>query len=331
MAYIRKLKSGYRAEVERRGIRDSQTFATKAAATAWAAKREAEILDGAASKWPRKTLKEALQKYELEVTPGKGSAKFEKHAFGMMLSKHKALCDKIISEITPADLSEWRDLMLKRVSGSTVQRYINIFRHVWTKAAREWMWTPEPSPWRSIQMPDQAPPRDRLIHWREARRILRRLNFKTGREPKTKGEQVAWAFLVALRTGMRASEILSLTGESISNGVATLTKHKTLKVTGKPRRVPLTKAGRRLLAALHRPGPLFDLTPSSLDAMFRKARDQVLVKGIHFHDSRATALTHLARKVDVMTLARISGHRDVSLLLNVYYRESEEAISARMA
>ena len=33
---------------------------------------------------------------------------------------------------------------------------------------------------------------------------------------------------------------------------------------------------------------------------------------------------------DVMTLARISRHKDLSLLLNVYYRESAESISARL-
>lgn len=330
MAYIRKVKAGYRAEVERKGVRDSQTFVTKAAASAWAARREAEILDGSASKWPRKTLADAMRKYELEVTPGKGAAKFERHTFGMMLDRYPALCARMLSEIEAKDLSAWRDDLLKRVSGSTVQRYINTLRHLWIKASREWQWTPEPTPWRSIEMPRHAPPREKLIGWREAKAILRRCNFQTGKRPVTKTQQVGWAFLVALRTSMRASEVLGLAGENISNGVATIPRHKGLRATGKPKRVPLTKQGRRLLAVLHRPGPLFDLTPASLDTLFRKARDEVMVKDIHFHDSRATALTHLARKVDVMTLARISGHRDVSMLFKVYYRESEEAISARL-
>jgi len=32
----------------------------------------------------------------------------------------------------------------------------------------------------------------------------------------------------------------------------------------------------------------------------------------------------------VLTLAKISGHRDANLLLNVYYRETEAAIAARL-
>lgn len=51
----------------------------------------------------------------------------------------------------------------------------------------------------------------------------------------------------------------------------------------------------------------------------RLTRDN-LVTGKTFHDARASALTWLARRVDVLVLARISGHRDISLLHRVYYR-----------
>ena len=331
MAYYRKTKTGWRVEIERRGVRTSKTFTTKAAAQAWATREETAIIDGAADRWPRKTLADALKRYEEEVSPTKRVLKLERHTFGMMLRDHPELCATVLHKITAADLSAWRDQMAKRLSGATVQRYINTLRSVWTVAAREWGWCPEPTPWRSIRMPDPAPPREKLIGWREARAILRRLNYRTGRPPESKGEQVAYALLVSLRTAMRAGEVLGLTGESVdlASRVVTLARHKTDRAVGK-RQVPLTKHGARLLKVLHKPGPLFDLSAASLDALFRKARGQVLISDLHFHDARATALTHLARKVDVMTLARISGHRDVSLLLNVYFRESAAQIAARL-
>ena len=55
-----------------------------------------------------------------------------------------------------------------------------------------------------------------------------------------------------------------------------------------------------------------------------------MIKGLTFHDSRAYALTALARKVDVLTLAKISGHRDLRILSNTYYRESAEDIAQRL-
>jgi integrase len=77
-------------------------------------------------------------------------------------------------------------------------------------------------------------------------------------------------------------------------------------------------------------GKVFDLTDKSLDALFRKAKKALLLADVNFHDSRAEALTRLARRVDVLTLARISGHKDLQLLLNVYYRESTADIAARI-
>ncbi|OIQ87149.1 phage integrase family protein [mine drainage metagenome] len=49
------------------------------------------------------------------------------------------------------------------------------------------------------------------------------------------------------------------------------------------------------------------------------------------HDSRATALTHMSRKVPVQVLSRISGHKDIRILVNRYYRESAEDIVKRFA
>jgi len=56
----------------------------------------------------------------------------------------------------------------------------------------------------------------------------------------------------------------------------------------------------------------------------------ITVKGVEFRDSRATALTPMARTMDVKTLKRISRHKDVNLLLDVYFRESAEDISGRL-
>lgn len=308
-----------------RGTRLSKTFATKGAAQQWGTREESALRDGSASRWPPKTLAQAINRYERDITPSKGGATFERVAFGLMRREYPSLLAKVLHTITPGDLAEWRDDRLKTVSGSTVHRYVGLLRNVWTVAAREWGWCPEPSPWRSVKLPMHNPPRERLIGWREARQILRRLNFQTGVRPTTKMQFVAYAWLVALRTGLRASEVLSLTPEAIHGRVVTLAQHKTKHITGRARHVPVTKQAARLLALCL---PL-DVSTRSLDALFRKARDQVGVEGLTFHDSRATALTMLSRRVDVLTLARISGHRDLRML-QVYYRESNQSIAERL-
>ena len=61
--------------------------------------------------------------------------------------------------------------------------------------------------------------------------------------------------------------------------------------------------------------------------LFSKLCRELLIEGLTFHDTRATALTHLAKKVPVEVLAKISRHKDISLLVNVYYRPKASDIS----
>jgi integrase len=74
---------------------------------------------------------------------------------------------------------------------------------------------------------------------------------------------------------------------------------------------------------------LWAISGRSLDTLFRRMRDAVGIEGLHFHDARATFATHLARRVDALTLAKILGHADIKQTM-IYYRETEEAISARL-
>ena len=94
--------------------------------------------------------------------------------------------------------------------------------------------------------------------------------------------------------------------------------------------MPLTRHAVRLLRPVADRDRCFSLSSATLDALFRKARDRLLIEDLHFHDSRAEALTRLARKVDVLTLARISGHKDLRILQNAYYRETAAEIAARL-
>ena len=166
----------------------------------------------------------------------------------------------------------------------------------------------------------------------EVKRLCRHLSYRTGKTPETKLQEVALVFLVALHSGMRAGEILSL-GKStldLHRRVARIAQHKTAHLTGRPREVPLTRAAVRLLRPVASRDACFSLTSASLDALFRKARDNLLIEDLHFHDTRGEALTRLSRRVDVMTLARISGHKDLRILMAHYYRETPEQIAARI-
>lgn len=330
MAYIRKQRGKWRAEIEKAGVRKSATFLTKAEATNWAAAEEAAILAGTRGQYPRKTLGDALDEYERRVSVHKKGARHEGLRMQALRRDFPELSGKILSEITTPDLVAWRDARLQTVTPGSVQRDINLLRNVFAVARDEWHWCGQ-NPFTGMRMPGDNPARQRRVKPAEAKAICRWLGYRTG-VVETKQQEVALAFLLSLRSGMRVGEILALTDQNVDldKRVARV-PHKTQHITGKPRAVPLTKHAVRLLRVLAgRKGPLFTVTAASLDALFRKARTNVGIDDLHFHDARAEALTRLSRKVDPLTLARISGHKDLKILMEVYYREEAEAIAARL-
>ena len=135
--------------------------------------------------------------------------------------------------------------------------------------------------------------------------------------------RVGAAMLFAVETAMRAGEICGLTWGEI--GPEQKTAHLPMTKNGNARTVPLSIEARRILTQIPRePGndSVFRLKASQVDALFRKAKARALIDDLHFHDSRREALSRLSKKVDVMELAKISGHRDLRILLTVYYAPS---------
>lgn len=332
MASIYPVKGGFRAQVCVKTLRDSGTFVTKREASAWAKMREQELAD-LLTKAPadRHTVKDMLERYHKEISPSKKGKRAEQLRIESFIRDFEDLAAMKLSEFKTPDLATWRDKRLSQVSNASVSREINLIRNAFSIARKEWHWL-DHDPFSGLRRPAIAPPRTRRVDpWSEVKPLVRWLGYRTGHAPVTKQQEVALAFLVALRSGMRAGEILSL-GKSNLNLAKRVAKvnHKTQHLTGKPREVPLTRAAARLLSVVADREKCFTVTSASLDALFRKAKSALLIKDLHFHDSRAEALTRLALKVNVMVLAKISGHKNLSILQNTYYRETTEDIAARI-
>ena len=338
MAYLRKVKGGWRAEVERAGVRTSATRETKAAAAAWAAAEEAVILSGSRGTYPEKTLSEAFRRYEREVSKNKRGARAENLRFGAFERLFPELSAKTLHTITTADLVQWREARMAVVSPSSVLREATQLRNVWTVAADEWHWTASPSPWSKLKLPAKGHARANRTGWATVRRLLRHMGYRPGRPPTTPQQEVAYAYLVAQHTAMRAGEVQGLSRSSVDlvRRVVRLDEHKTVEAEGR-RFVPLFPRAIKVLRVLDAQAfaqgrdAYFTVSSQSIDVLFRKVRDRLLLKdALRFHDSRADALTRMSRKVDVLTLAKISGHRDLNQLLDAYYRETPAQIAARL-
>lgn len=325
MATFRKSGTGWRVEIYKNAIRKSGTFSTKAEATAWAVTVEADIIAGKAGKVPDKPFSALLERYRDEVSITKRGERWERLRLGLVM--RDPLATVRLSELSERDIAAWRDRRLRTVSEATVRREWNLLSHACSVAVKEWKWLSS-NPMKDVRRPVAPPARDRMLSCWEIEAIITALGFEDGVRPDTVSACVAYALLFALETGMRCGEICDLGWEDISGTVAEVRKGKTRSAT---RRVPLSTYAREIIETMQEidKDRVFGLQTSQVDALFRKARDRCEIEGLHFHDSRATAITRLASKLDVLSLARMIGHRDIKML-QVYYRESAEDMANRL-
>jgi integrase len=127
---------------------------------------------------------------------------------------------------------------------------------------------------------------------------------------------------------MRAGEIAALTWADISDSVAKCRRGKTAAAR---RDVPLSPAALAIIRQLKplKTATVFAIEAGQIDSHFRKATGKAAIADLHFHDSRHTAVTALSRKLDVLALARMIGHRDLRMLQR-YYNESAHEIAKRL-
>jgi len=322
MASVRKLKSKrFLVEVRKHGQRLSKTFDTQIQAYAWAAETENTLTPNGIVKG--KILGDAFSRYRDEISPTKKSHRNEHNRMNRLLQQ--PIANLVILETTNYDIELWIEKALKRNKNSSVNRDLNAISAVFEQAKR-WRWT-DRNPLREIKRPKNPQPRDRRISEREIERILDALGFD-GETVATRRDVIAVAFLFALETAMRQGEIWGLTWNDIYFDKRYARLHETKN--GTKRDVPLSSEAIRLLKLLPSHNDrVFNTNQNSSATLFRRSLKLASIKGLTFHDTRHEALTRLARKLEVLDLARMVGHRDPRSLM-IYYNATAEEIAHRL-
>jgi integrase len=125
--------------------------------------------------------------------------------------------------------------------------------------------------------------------------------------------------MLALETAMRMGELLALQWEHVH------LEQRWIRLVdsknGEGRNVPLSAKAVELLTVLKGEkdrGPVFTVSPGVASTLFRKACRAAGVSGIRFHDLRHEATTRLSKKLSVLELAAVTGHRDLRSL-QIYF------------
>lgn len=324
MASIKPHKDGWRAQVKTCGVRDSGIFRTKRQAQEWAAARETEIRQrNSMPAGDLHTMRDAMLRYQSEVSPSKRGSRFEELRINAMLDMPLPL-DKPIGKIEPDDFNPWRQARLRKVKPGTVLRELAILSAIFETARREWRWITS-NPIADVRRPNAPDHRERVIQRHEIRGMLRVLGH-TGKPPRSITQAVAVCFLVALRTGMRAGELCGLKWEDVRADYCRLHVTKT-----KPRDVPLSPKARRTLELMRGFDRVlvFGMDKRTLDALFRRARKNAGLDGFTFHDSRHTAATWLAQSLHVLDLCKMFGWGNPKRAMT-YYNPTAADIAKRI-
>lgn len=294
MATFKQRPNGtWRAEIIRVGIpyQSKDGFATKRAAQAWAGPIEFVLKNPG-----RHTLHNALQRYVETVSIHKRGKRWEALRIAAFKRDNK---DRALAAADSDFWAKWRDDRLKEVSTGTVRREMNLLGHVLETAVIEWKWL-DANPLRSVTRPPDGKPRDRVLTDEELANFIS--NCRTPIEVK-----VGAAFAFAVETGMRAGEVVGILPEHIAQKTVILPLTK----NGSERRVPLSKAARKLI-----PLTGFGLTSAQLDIHFRNVRDR-LGQDYTFHSARHTAATRIGQsgKLTPFELCKMFGWKDLNMAM----------------
>ncbi len=310
---VRIAKDGtlsYRCRVQRRGYPlQSATFPTKQEARRWGQMVEGEIATGRhfAPKPTPMTFAELLVKYQAVIQPQKAPMTQRDQASTLQYW-HRVLGHKLLSEITPRDLAEQRDVLLKTKKASTVVHQLRVLSAVFTAAVKDFE-VLDTNPMFKVKMPPQPQGRVRYLSHDERERLLRACQASSN-------EHLYGLVLCAISTGMRCDELLNIRycDCDLERGVIHLERTKTKR----RRDVPLTGKALEMLRAMsqgHSPEE-YVFPATNRKAPFRSyrkawefARNRAEIENYHFHDNRHSTGSYLAQAgIPLYTIGNILGH-----------------------
>jgi len=276
----------------------------------------------------RVTLGDILERYVREISPSKKAGSIEVIRIRKFL-RDESICQYKASLLSGKLISAWRDQRLKHVSGSTVNRELNLLSHAINIARKEWGINIS-NPIEMIRRPKENRAREHRLSPSEEELLISALSetaravngkFRSG----TRNNWIKPIVLFALETAMRRSELLSLRWENVNliKRTALLPDTK----NGDSRIVPLSTKAIAILEQLPRSidGKVFPITPMSLRLAFTRACRRVGISDLHFHDLRHEATSRLAEKLtNILELSAVTGHKDLRMLKRYYHPRAED-------
>lgn len=344
MAYIQERtakdgKTHFRVQVRLKGFPiQTATFDRKTDAKRWAQQTEAAIREGRHFKTTaakKHTLADMIDKYIKEILPTK--PKSQEVQEGQLKWWKEQLGAYTLYDVTPAMIGVGRDKLLQGKTNkgtfrtpATGVRYLAALSHAFTVAVNEWGWV-ETNPVKKVKKPVEPRGRVRFLSDDERDRLL-----VACQESKNKNLYVI--VVLAVSTGMRFSEIMSLKWNDVNLAQNFLILHETKN--GERRNVPIAGPALQLLKDLKKvrridTNLLFPgndpQKPLTLRQCWNHALKKAQIPDFRFHDLRHSAASYLAMNgASATDIAHVLGHKTLQMVKR-YAHLSEQHTSKVVA
>ena len=271
------------------------------------------------------TVGELLYRYKMEILPTHKGQQVERYRLGTLKRYFGAMR---VTDLTPKDVANYRDIRLKEVSAASLKRELVIIRRVLTLASKDWGIALPQNPVKMITLPKADKARTRRLEAGEEEKLHQSTNQKLRR-----------IIILALETAMRRGEILNIKKSHINYSKSVLLIPSTKADV--PRTIPrssqaLTALRGQLRASQKTSGgaiplvesTLFDYKPRGLSGEFLKLCRRKGIDNLHFHDLRHEATSRLFEKgLNPVEAATITGHKDTRMLMRYTHLRAEDLVA----
>jgi len=330
MASIRKRGKRYQVRVCIDGKKDAATFATLQEAKAWAETMEVRLSEDDGSlfmKAKRMTFAELTRQYIEQVCPYHKSGRNEARRLRYIISH--AWAQESILAITWEEIRNYLESLSdgsnsqsgKPLNPSTVRQAGMLISGVYTWAKDE-IFPFLVNPVRQKYLPKASPGRDRRMSEEEEIQLVE--GFRQAPTP-----YYLYAFLFAITSTMRYSEIFALTWQQVNleEGIISLSDGKT-----GARKVPLAAEAREMLGQIPRKqgdDRVFPVCKESFRTYFNRMLRRYGIKNLRFHDMRHEGASRWAMRMgNIYLLQKVTGHRTLSMLNRYVNIELGEVVAA---
>ena len=235
---------------------------------------------------------------------------------------------RMLSDISPSDIDNYKTSRLGNVAPATVNRELQVLRHLFNLANR-WNKFFGKNPVSVSGLIPVNNQKERILALDEEKRLI------AACDPYLRNIVV-----MALYTGMRKGEVITLQWENVDLESGLITIDQTNSKSKKMRRIPINSTVRRLLLEQRLKSAGNDYvflsskgTPykkhDSLNRAYSLALEKAGIKGLRFHDLRHTAATRMIELgASVVAVKEILGHS--SLDMTMRYAHPNESLKTAL-